>query len=204
MMERTWPRRLFSTPDGCKLVFVGDLVDHGPGVVKVLRLVSSMVCSGQAFCVAGNHDMKLVRALRGKDVKRTHGLAETMEGLGKETAEFRTAVASFLDGPVSQYVFDDGKLVVAPAGLKECMHGRGSGAVREFALFGETTGETDEFGLPVQYNWAADYRGRALVVYGHTPVPKPLYLNNTVNIDTGCVFGATSQPCVIRNARPSP
>ena len=178
-----------STPDGRKLVFVGDLVDRGPGVVKVLRLVSSMVGSGQAFCVPGNHDMKLVRALRGKDVKRTHGLAETMEELEKQPAEFRKAVASFLDGLVSHYVFDDGKLVVAHAGLKESMHGRGSGAVREFALFGETTGETDEFGLPVRYNWAADYRGKALVVYGHTPVPEALFLNNTVNIDTGCVFG---------------
>src|SRR6202046_4646295 len=172
-----------------KLVFVGDLVDRGPGTVQVLRLVSSMVQSGQAFCVPGNHDMKLVRALRGRDVKRTHGLAETMEQLGEEPDEFRVEVAKFLDGLVSHYVFDDGKLVVAHAGLKESMHGRGSGAVREFALFGETTGETDEFGLPVRYNWAADYRGKALVVYGHTPVPEPLFLNNTVNIDTGGVFG---------------
>jgi protein phosphatase len=172
-----------------KLVFVGDLVDRGPGTVQVLRLVSSMVQSGQAFCVPGNHDMKLVRALRGRDVKRTHGLAETMEQLGVESNEFRVEVAKFLDGLVSHYVFDDGKLVIAHAGLKESMHGRGSGAVREFALFGETTGETDEFGLPVRYNWAADYRGKALVVYGHTPVPEPLFLNNTVNIDTGCVFG---------------
>ena len=133
--------------------------------------------------------MKLVKALRGRDVKRTHGLAETMEQLGRETEAFRIEVAKFLDGLVSHYVFDDGKLVVAHAGLKESMHGRGSGVVREFALFGETTGETDEFGLPVRYNWAADYRGKALVVYGHTPVPEPLFLNNTVNLDTGCVFG---------------
>jgi protein phosphatase len=172
-----------------KLVFVGDLVDRGPGTAQVLRLVSSMVNSGQAFCVPGNHDMKLVRALRGRDVKRTHGLAETMEQLGQESEAFRIEVAKFLDGLVSHYVFDDGKLVVAHAGLKESMHGRGSGAVREFALFGETTGETDEFGLPVRYNWSVDYRGKALVVYGHTPVPDPLFLNNTVNIDTGCVFG---------------
>ncbi len=128
-----------------KLVFVGDLVDRGPGTIQVLRLVSSMVQSGQAFCVPGNHDIKLVRALRGKDVKRTHGLAETLEQLGNESTDFRVEVATFLDGLVSHYVFDDGKLVVAHAGLKESMHGRGSGAVREFALFGETTGETDEF-----------------------------------------------------------
>jgi len=178
-----------SPPDGRKLIFVGDLVDRGPGTVKVLRLVIGMVRAAQAFCVPGNHDIKLVRALHGKDVKRTHGLAETMEQLGAESEEFRADVAKFLDGLVSHYVFDDGNLVVAHAGLKESMQGRGSGAVREFALFGETTGETDEFGLPVRYNWASDYRGKALVVYGHTPVPEPLFLNNTVNIDTGCVFG---------------
>jgi protein phosphatase len=178
-----------SSIHGRKLIFVGDLVDRGPGTVQVLRLVSGLVGSGQAFCVPGNHDMKLVRALRGRDVKRTHGLAETMEQLGQEAEAFRIEVAKFLDDLVSHLVFDDGKLVVAHAGLKESMHGRGSGAVREFALYGETTGETDEFGLPVRYNWAADYRGKALVVYGHTPVPEPLFLNNTVNIDTGCAFG---------------
>ncbi|MFC5862507.1 polynucleotide kinase-phosphatase [Acidicapsa dinghuensis] len=178
-----------TSPAGRKLVFVGDLVDRGPGTVQVLRLVSAMVEWDQAFCVPGNHDIKLVRALRGRDVKRTHGLAETMEQLEGETQEFRNHVSKFLDGLVSHYVFDNGNLVVAHAGLKESMQGRGSGAVREFALFGETTGETDEFGLPVRYNWAADYRGKALVMYGHTPVPEPLSLNNTINIDTGCVFG---------------
>ncbi len=61
--------------------------------------------------------------------------------------------------------------------------------MRDFALYGETTGETDEFGLPVRYNWAAEYRGKAMVVYGHTPVPEPEWLNRTINIDTGCVFG---------------
>ena len=180
-----------SSTHGRKLVFVGDLVDRGPGTVQVLRLVSDLVRSDQAFCVPGNHDMKLVRALRGRDVKRTYGLAETMEELGQESEAFRIDVAKFLDALISHLVFDDGKLVVAHAGLKESMHGRGSGSVREFALYGETTGETDEFGLPVRYNWAADYRGKALVVYGHTPVPEPLFLNNTVNIDTGCVFGGS-------------
>jgi protein phosphatase len=150
-----------------------------------------LVQAGQAFCVPGNHDVKLVKALRGRDVKLTHGLADSMRQLEKESPEFRLEMAKFLDGLISHYVLDDGKLVVAHAGLKESMQGRGSGAVREFALFGETTGETDEFGLPVRYNWAVDYRGKALVVYGHTPQPEPLWLNNTVNIDTGCVFGGS-------------
>ena len=176
-------------PDGRKLVFVGDLVDRGPATPDVLRLAMTMVDAGQAFCVPGNHDMKLMKALKGRDVQLTHGLAESLQQLEKEPAEFRSQASKFLDDLVSHYVFDDGKLVVAHAGMKESMQGRGSGKVRDFALYGETTGETDDFGLPVRYNWSADYRGKALVVYGHTPVPEPLWLNGTVNIDTGCVFG---------------
>ena len=95
----------------------------------------------------------------------------------------------FADGLVAHLVMDKGQLVVAHAGMKQEYQGRASGRVRAFALFGETTGETDEFGLPIRANWAADYRGRATVVYGHTPVPAPNWLNNTINIDTGCVFG---------------
>jgi protein phosphatase len=178
-----------TSPDGRKIVFVGDLVDRGPGTAKVLRLAMKMVEQGKAFCVPGNHDVKLLRKLKGRDVQLTHGLAESVEQLDRETADFRQSVIRFLDGLVSHYVLDEGKLVVAHAGMKEEMQGRGSGKVRDFALYGETTGETDEYGLPVRYNWAAEYRGKAIVVYGHTPVAEPEWLNRTINIDTGCVFG---------------
>jgi protein phosphatase len=172
-----------------RVIFLGDLVDRGPRVPETLGVAMSAVAAGIGLCVPGNHDIKLLRKLRGKDVRITHGLAESLEQLDKETAEFRAAVANFIDDLVSHYVLDDGKLVVAHAGMKEEMQGRGSGKVREFALYGETTGETDEFGLPVRYNWAAEYRGNAMVVYGHTPVPQAEWLNRTINIDTGCVFG---------------
>lgn len=176
-------------PLGRKVAFVGDLVDRGPKTPDVVRLVMSTVRSGTGYCVAGNHDAKLARKLKGRDVKISHGLAESIAQLEPETPEFRREVADFLDGLVSHYVFDGGKLVVAHAGLREEMHGRGSAAVRSFAMYGETTGETDEYGLPVRHNWAADYRGRASVVYGHTPVLDSEWLNNTICIDTGCVFG---------------
>src|SRR5205085_1283784 len=137
--------------------------------------------------------MKLLRKLNGKDVQITHGLGQTLAEIDAlvedQRQPFCKSLAEFLDGLVSHYVLDDGKLVVAHAGMKEEMQGRGSGKVRDFALYGETTGETDEFGLPVRMNWAAEYRGSAMVVYGHTPVPHPEWLNHTVCIDTGCVFG---------------
>ncbi|MET7804444.1 polynucleotide kinase-phosphatase [Micromonospora chersina] len=176
-------------PSGRTAVFVGDLVDRGPDSPGVLRLVMGMVAAGHAICVPGNHEQKLLRKLRGRDVRLTHGLAETMAQLESEPAEFVAETAAFIDGLVSHYVLDGGRLVVAHAGLKEAYQGRASGRVRSFALYGETTGETDEYGLPVRYPWARDYRGSAMVVYGHTPTPEPEWVNNTICLDSGCVFG---------------
>ncbi len=176
-------------PAGRQAVFVGDLVDRGPDTPGVLRLVIGMVREGNALCVPGNHENKLLRAMRGRKVQVTHGLAESLAQLEAEPEAFRAEVESFLDGLISHYVLDGGKLVVSHAGLIERYHGRASGRVRSFCLYGETTGETDEFGLPVRYPWAADYRGQAMVLYGHTPVPSPEWVNGTLCLDTGCVFG---------------
>lgn len=180
-------------PHGRRAIFLGDLVDRGPDVVGVLRLVMDMVSAGSALCVPGNHEMKLGRKIDGKNVTVSHGLETTLaqfEALPQEErARFVLEVRAFIEDLVSHYWLDAGKLVVAHAGLRAEMHGRGSREVREFALYGETTGETDEYGLPVRYNWASDYRGSATVVYGHTPVPQPEWLNRTICIDTGCVYG---------------
>ena len=176
-------------PPGRTAVFVGDLVDRGPDTPGVLRLVMGMVRAGTALCVPGNHDVKLLRALQGKKVTVAHGLDRSLEQLAGQLPEFRRDVMAFIEGLVSHYVLDGGHLVVAHAGLKAAYQGRASGRVRDFALYGETTGETDEFGLPVRWNWAAEYRGDARVVYGHTPVPEAQWLNRTIDIDTGCVFG---------------
>ncbi|MFE6859292.1 polynucleotide kinase-phosphatase [Nocardia sp. NPDC057668] len=176
-------------PLGRTAVFVGDLVDRGPDTPGVLRLVTGMVRAGNALCVTGNHEFKLVRALDGRKVKVAHGLAESLSQLEAEDADFRKGVQEWMRALVSHYVLDEGNLVVAHAGLKEQFQGRASGRVREFAMYGESTGETDDYGLPVRYPWANDYRGKAMVVYGHTPVADLVWVNNTLCLDTGVVFG---------------
>ncbi|MFJ8271545.1 polynucleotide kinase-phosphatase [Streptomyces sp. NPDC094154] len=176
-------------PEGRTAVFVGDLVDRGPDSPGVLRRVMSMAESSDALCVPGNHENKYGRHLKGRKVQHTHGLAETIAQMEGESEEFKARVREFIDGLVSHYVLDGGRLVVSHAGLPEKYHGRTSGRVRSHALYGDTTGETDEFGLPVRYPWAEDYRGQAAVVYGHTPVPEATWLNNTICLDTGAVFG---------------
>lgn len=176
-------------PGGRRAAFVGDLVDRGPDSPGVLRLVMGMVGAGHALLVPGNHDDRLVRALKGRDVKRTHGLAQTLEQLDREPPGFAEQVRDFLDPLVTHLVLDGGRLVLAHAGLKQQYQGRASARVRDFALYGQSTGETDEYGLPVRYPWASEYRGSAMVLYGHTPVPEPEWVNNTLCLDTGCVFG---------------
>ncbi|WP_196893082.1 polynucleotide kinase-phosphatase [Aureivirga marina] len=176
-------------PENRKVIFLGDLVDRGPNSPAVLKLAMSMVKNGTAFCVPGNHDEKLKKKLEGRNVQTKHGLKETLEQLENETDAFKEQVREFIYGLTSHYIFDDGNLVVSHAGLREEMHGRTSGEVRSFCLYGETTGEIDEFGLPVRLNWASEYRGKAKVAYGHTPVKNAEWFNNTIDLDTGCVFG---------------
>ena len=188
----TYHRRYYH-PAGRQAVFLGDLTDRGPRNLDAYQLVRRMVESADALCVPGNHDVKLLRWLDGRKVTLNHGLDLTVAELEKLpealVAPFKKEMAAFIRERISHYVLDEGRLVVAHAGLKESLQGRASGAVREFALYGDTTGERDEYGLPVRLDWAADYRGRALVAYGHTPTATAEWLNNTICLDTGCVFG---------------
>jgi len=174
---------------GRKALFLGDLVDRGPDTPGVLELVMDMVAAGNALCVRGNHDDKLLRKLKGRAVSVTHGLEASLKQLESRPPEFIDRARAFLDGLATHFILDGGRLVIAHAGLKEKLQGRISDRVRAFALFGETTGETDEFGLPVRLNWAAEYRGKATVVFGHTPTLHPEWINRTICIDTGCVYG---------------
>ena len=182
-------RYAVTPPSGRKAVFVGDIVDRGPRVADSLRLVMDMVEAGQAHCVVGNHEAKVEKWLKGSDVKIAHGLNLTIAELEAAGETIKARVKKFIGQLKSHYMLDGGRLVVAHAGIKEEMQNRASSAIRAFCMYGDTTGETDEFGLPVRYNWANDYRGDTRVIYGHTPVLDAEWLNNTLCIDTGCVFG---------------
>lgn len=185
-------KRYVSVPPGnSKLIFVGDLVDRGPNSPEVLRLVMDMVDQGLAYCVSGNHDDKLHRMLLGHNVQVRHGLELTVAQLEPYDAAFRTRVKDFLGTLPHHLILDEGRLIIAHAGLEERLHGKNSKGVRALCLYGPTSGGKDEKGLPIRLDWAAEYCGKAIVVYGHTPVHEPGWRNNTINIDTGCVFGGS-------------
>ena len=182
-------RAITSTPTGRRVVFVGDLVDRGPSSPDVLRVVMAMVEAGQAWSVPGNHDNKFMRWLQGRPVKITHGLEVTVEQMQAEPQSFHDCVRAFVEGLPHYLWLDAGRLVVAHAGIKEHMIGETRESVRHMCLFGDTDNERDHLGLTIRYHWAAEYRGDVHIVYGHTPVSEVGWVNRTLCIDTGAVFG---------------
>jgi diadenosine tetraphosphatase ApaH/serine/threonine PP2A family protein phosphatase len=176
-------------PDGRKVIFLGDLVDRGPRAADVCRLVMSMVEEGSAFCILGNHEFKLMRWLRGNDVKITHGIDKTIDQFKAQPDGFCDKVREFLEGLPVHLVLDDGKLVVAHAGLKEEFHFQQSGQQNAFALYGSRSNELGPNGLPIRLNWAKDYSGEAYVVHGHVAAKTIHQENRVICLDTGCVFG---------------
>lgn len=188
------PDDVWRHPAGRRVIFVGDLVDRGPGVTQVVRLAMRMMAAGQAFWAPGNHDIKLMRALEGRNVHIAHGLQASLNQIdalptAEERAAFRRDFVNLIHQIPPYLWLEGGDLVVAHAGLPERYHGRISERVRVLAFYGETTGWEDAYGHPIRVDWAADYHGAAAVVYGHTPHRETRWRHNTINVDTGCVHG---------------
>lgn len=188
-----WDNDIPVHPDGRTLAFVGDLTDRGPDSVRVMDIVCRLFEEQNALYVPGNHCNKLYRYFLGNNVQETHGLETTVAELDSMPAnEYRLLRKRFLsmyeESPLYQ-IADDGKLVIAHAGIRSDYIGRFDARVKTFVLYGDITGEKNADGSPVRRDWARTYTGDAYVVYGHTPVSEPRLIGNTINIDTGCVFG---------------
>jgi len=184
---------IFTHLVGRQLVFVGDLGDRGFRSLDVIKLVMSLHENGAAKCVLGNHDDKLRRWLKGNAVQVSHGLDVTIRELNKAGSEIKGRVFDFLFSLPYKLSLDEGRLIVAHAGLEEHLQGELTGKrkkrARAMALYGKTTGKTDEDGFPERFDWAEDYRGEATVVHGHVACEEVIVKNKVWNIDTGCVFG---------------
>ncbi|MDQ0230626.1 bis(5'-nucleosyl)-tetraphosphatase PrpE [Metabacillus malikii] len=180
-------------PDKRKLSFVGDLTDRGPESIPVIEVVYRLVKEKQAYYSPGNHCNKLYRYFLGNKVQITHGLettvAEYEQLSGKERNEIkRKFIWLYEQAPLYQ-ILDNGNLVVAHAGIREDYIGQYSKKVKTFVLYGDITGKNNPDGTPERRDWAKHYKGKPLIVYGHTPVKEPVRTGRTINIDTGAVFG---------------
>jgi len=169
-----------------KVIFVGDLIDRGDKPVETLKLVMGMLLEDQALAVCGNHDEKLLRALKGNKVKVNDDLAYTLNEINKAGLMFKKQVIDFLYNLPLWLSLDNDRLFVVHGGMKAELQGIESKKARTFALYGDITGEFDENGYPIRRDWAKKYKGKRCVVYGHQVIDEPRWINNTINVDTGC------------------
>ena len=189
----SWKHDTYIHREGRKPVFIGDITDRGPQSIAAIELVSHMVGNNYAYYVPGNHCDKLYRFFLGRNVKIAHGLETTVAELeGLSNRDYKRIRKSFMDlfetAPL-YLALDNNRVIAAHAGIREDLIGHSGKKVRTFVLYGDITGEQNSDGTPVRRDWAVHYQGTPLIVYGHTPVLEPRKIGNTVNIDTGCVFG---------------
>lgn len=175
-------------------IFVGDITDRGPDSLKTIELVHQLVIEQNlGRYVPGNHCNKLYRYFLGNNVKAVHGLETT---IAEYTAQSKSEQDKIRGKFVELYeqanlyeVISEVNVVVAHAGIKADLIGRYDKKARTFVLYGDISGKKHPDGRPVRRDWAQHYDGDRWIVYGHTPVKEARFVNQTVNIDLGCVFG---------------
>ncbi|WP_249870107.1 bis(5'-nucleosyl)-tetraphosphatase PrpE [Oceanobacillus saliphilus] len=181
-------------PEGRIPVFVGDITDRGPDSLAVIKLVYQMVVEQQkAHYVPGNHCNKLYRFFLGNQVQEKHGLETTAAEYralnNRQQKLIRKQFITLYEHAPLYLELPELNVIVAHAGIKESLIGRTDKKAETFVLYGDISGEFHPDGRPIRRDWAKDYYGQTLIVYGHTPVKEPRIINRTINIDTGCVFG---------------
>ncbi|WP_026065107.1 bis(5'-nucleosyl)-tetraphosphatase PrpE [Amphibacillus jilinensis] len=184
----------YTHPQQRRLVFLGDITDRGPDSLKTIELVYKLVHQDNiAEYVPGNHCNKLYRYFLGNNVQIRHGLETTVAELEAYSADEQDLIRDkFIQLYEQAELYLQMKplnAVIAHAGIKAEYIGRDDKKVRTFVFYGDITGEKLADGRPVRLDWAKHYNGDVWIIYGHTPVIEPRFINKTVNIDLGCVFG---------------
>ncbi|WLR42958.1 bis(5'-nucleosyl)-tetraphosphatase PrpE [Bacillus carboniphilus] len=191
-MGYTWDR-IPIHPDGRKLAFVGDLTDRGPNSIKVIEVVTELVKRELAFYAPGNHCNKLYRFFLGNPVQQKHGLETTVAEFNElkpiRQEHIKESFIQLYEESSLYHILDHENLVITHAGILEKDIGKKNKHIETFVLYGDITGQILESGRPERRDWAVNYQGKPMIVYGHTPVLEPRVMNNTYNIDTGVVFG---------------
>lgn len=189
----------FAHPEGRRLVFVGDLEDRGPASMDVLRLVIATRDAGHALIVLGNHDNKFLRWLRGRNVRVGHGLERTIAQLEAvpqpRRAALRGQIEALYTTAPGYLLLDGGRLVVTHGAILDAMIGDWNERIASFCLYADVVGRTVE-GRPIRRDWgaardlaAAGGEQAPYIVYGHNPAAELAWVNRTLDLDTGAVYG---------------
>lgn len=174
---------------------VGDTIDRGDSNIETLIYTIDLAKQGKFFEVKSNHLDKFVRWLKGSKVNVSHGMQKTVDeflSINKNLQDkLKQEIIEYYENLPLYYVVNDG-VVVVHAGIKDDFVGRADKQVKEFVLYGKTTGRYTEKGFPERLDWTKDRKVNSKskkIVYGHV-VYDEVYINNLCyGIDTGAVIG---------------
>ncbi|GIN84967.1 polynucleotide kinase-phosphatase [Heyndrickxia sporothermodurans] len=190
---------LYTHPTGRKFVSVGDIMSRGPHSLETMIFFLNHVKQGFAYMIDSNHGWKIARWLDGRTVTLSHGDEKVADEFTRFEEENGSEMAVSLKAELkdlllyapSHYVFTKNGLpvlVCTHAGIKDEFIGKQSPVISDFCRYGDTDG-FDDSGKPIRKDWFIHHQTSPLIIWGHDPKPQPLFVNNTLNIDQGAVFG---------------
>jgi len=160
------------------LVFLGDYIDRGPAPRRVLERVMELkeAYPERVFPLKGNHEWLFERYLRGLDVEvfLYNGGSATLKDyfergklcVPESHRKFLESLPLYLETP---------HYLLVHAGINP---------------FKPLESQTEEDLLWIRQSFYR-YQGRfeKKVIFGHTPFPEVLHLEDRIGLDTGCVYG---------------
>ena len=163
------------------LVFIGDYIDRGPGSVEVVDyLLELQKKVPETIFLKGNHEDMLEKYLNGTDrfTYLLNGGQRTLDSYLNQTtkSEAFPIPAHHKDFYRSlKLYYETDKYIFVHAGMRPKVQ-------LEFQENEDLLWIRDKF-IYTKYNFGKR------VIFGHTPLSKPLVESNKIGIDTGAVYG---------------
>jgi len=172
-----------------RIFSVGDLITKGPGNREVFEFVRT---KKNFQSVLGNHEYLLLQHHRGRAVELEPAHLQTIAELG---SDFKDCMAWVSRLP---HYIDLGDYLVVHAGIRPdrpLEEQTVDDLTQLRTLDGLQPGSRE--GTP----WFDRYRGEQVVIFGHWVFDTPLFRDNVIGIDTGCVYGCRLTAVVLPEGR---
>ena len=161
-----------------KLIFVGDLINKGPQSRKVLEIVTKL----KAICLLGNHELGFLKYLESNQFPRRSQFEEVITDLGHDLPKWR----AWMKGLPTFYETEQFLIVhagIIPGVKVQDIPANIITRVRTWDGSGKDLNNKKD---PPWYDF---YAGDKLIVYGHWANQGLLIRENTIGLDSGCVWG---------------
>lgn len=186
LLDKALDRIKESGLDVSKIIFTGDYIDRGPDSAGVVSRVRTLVTSGKAVALKGNHEDFMDKAFNEFNEYDPSASPWWIPNGGDTAIE--SYHKAYDEGAWSRMADDSAWMSNLPFYYQDThrlyIHGFADPSVSDPDMFTSTSALWDRYDKTEDFGWFGKH-----VVHGHTPRKKPELLINRTNLDTGAVFG---------------